>query len=82
MYFNKKKKKKKQIQVFVLTFGVAFISTTTFVPTRLVLELILDNSDKLSGLANGANPNQSSCIKSIFGPLQGKFKLRLFALGN
>lgn len=61
----------------LLTFGVLQISTITFVATTLVLELILDNSDMLSGLARGASPSQSSWIKSTFGI---RFRLRLLVI--
>lgn len=44
--------------------------------TRLALELMLDNSDRLSGLANGASPNQSSWIRSTLGLVQ-LLRLRL-----
>lgn len=58
------------------------ISTTTLVvATKLALELILDSSDKLSGLASGANPSQSSWIKSTLGLVQLlKLKLKLFVI--
>lgn len=63
--------------VIPVTLGV-LISTMTLVVTKLALELMLDSSDRLSGLARGASPNQSSCIKSTLqAGLVVRFKLKL-----
>jgi hypothetical protein len=68
--------------VRLMIFGVLISQMVVWVTRTLARELMLDTSDRLSGLARGASPNQSSWMRSSLKPGLGvcRFSVRLVLL--